>query len=161
MKAFLVNGKQKNFADVIIENSITGNVCLVASYGFGIAQINRLISAFDKVLLIADTSHSRLSKNVYNEVVRMSDDFSYFTFKPINTHAKFALIDDEIIIFTSANLSVNRCMESYLIGKFSEIDDIEKFKEIVGDPDSLFKNDNKEFDFPDINFGSFELNLMI
>lgn len=46
MEIFIVDGSEKNFADVIIENKKDGKICMVASYGFGVNQVNRIISAF-------------------------------------------------------------------------------------------------------------------
>ena len=137
-EAFLVDGSQRNFADVIISRRVTGKTCAVASYGFGVVQVNRLVSAFRQVLLVADESHSQLNTKAYDTVVRMDRKLKYFTFRPTKIHAKLALIDDEVIIFTSANLSANRRVESYLVGQASEVAGIEAIKNLLSNPDEVF-----------------------
>lgn len=150
MRVFFVDGSQRHFADIILENLVTGRTCSVASYGFGVKQVDRLIGAFDQFLLVADTSHAQLNTKAYNNVVKKSDTLDHFTFNPINTHAKLALIDDEVIIFTSANLSANRRMESYMVGTFDEVEGIEQLQATMGSPGDIFK---KPFDPGDIDLG--------
>lgn len=159
MNVFLVDGSQRHFADIILENLVTGRTCSVASYGFGVKQITRLIEAFDQVLLVADTSHSQLNTKAYNRVVRMSNELEHFTFRPVKTHAKLALIDDEIIIFTSANLSANRRMESYMIGTFSEVGGIGELKKIMGSPGDVFKRPVVDVGINDFDISGIDLDL--
>lgn len=154
MDVFFVDGSQKCFADIILENMTTGKTCSVASYGFGVKQVKRLIHSFEQVLLVADTSHSQLNAEAYNTVVEMSNDIPQFTFKPIKTHAKLALIDNEKIIFTSANLSANQRMESYMVGFFNEVSGIEKLKQTMGDPGGIFKKPCLSDIDPDFEFAS-------
>jgi len=97
-----------------------------------------LIRAFEHVLLVADTSHSQLNSDAYKAIVGRSRNLSGFTFKQIKNHSKLALIDDEIIIFTSANLSANRRVESYLIGSFGEVGGIEELKKMFLAPGDSF-----------------------
>ena len=78
MKVFFVDGSARCFADIIIENKITGKTCSVASYGFGVKQVSRIIAEFDQVLLIADTSHSRINKNSYASVMQMDKTLPFF-----------------------------------------------------------------------------------
>jgi len=144
MNCFFVDGSQTNLADVILDNTVAGETCAVLSYGFGVMQVKRLMSAFDQVLLLADSSHSKLNKKAYDEVVRLSSMDNGFTFRPVRTHAKLVIIDSEIVIFTSANLSANKRIESYLIGKVSEISGIDKMLEFFGNPDEIFKKNASE-----------------
>ena len=130
MDCFFVDGASKSFADIILQQRIDGKKCQVASYGFGVLQIRKIINAFDSVSLVADISHAQLNAEVYDIVVDMSRVLPNFSFVATKTHAKLALIDDKTIIFTSANLSANRRMESYLIGSFDEISGVENIKEI-------------------------------
>jgi len=139
MEVFIVDGAKQNLADIIISNKISGKTCTVASWGFGVRQVERLIDAFDQLLLVADASHSQLNTKAYGTVVEMSENLEYFTFRPTRTHMKLALVDDELIIFTSANLSANRRLESYMIGNFGEVNGIENIKEILGDPGMIFR----------------------
>lgn len=139
MDVFFVDGSEQCLADIILKNIVSGKTCSVASYGFGVKQVRRLIDAFDQVLLVADISHSQLNAKAYDAVVEMSDKLPHFIFRPIKTHAKLALIDDEIVIFTSANLSANRRIESYMIGRFEEVTGIDEIKKTLGDPGSIFK----------------------
>ena len=146
MKAFIVDGSKRSFADVILENKTTGKTCSVASWGFGAAQVRRLIREFQRVLLVADASHSQLNASAYAAVLRMQKTYAHFTFRPCKTHVKLALIDDEIIIFTSANLSANKRAESYIVGELSEIDGIDQIKEFIGEPEKIFRVDDGFFD---------------
>ena len=130
MDCFFVDGASKSFADVILQQRVSGKTCLVASYGFGVLQVRKVLNAFDFVLLVADISHAQLNAEAYNMVVEMSAILPNFSFVATKTHAKLAIIDDEIIIFTSANLSANRRMESYMIGSLGEVNGSEKLKEI-------------------------------
>ena len=148
MEIYLVNGADTNFADVILKNKLYGKTCSVASYGFGVIQVKRLISSFDQVLLVADESHSQLNTSAYNAVVEMDKNINHFKFRPTKIHAKFALVDNEIFIFTSANLSANRRIESYMIGSFNEVVGLDKIKKLMGNPCDFFKkNDINKMDF--------------
>lgn len=144
MRAFIINGATKNFADVIIGESTGGN-CLVASFGFGVKQIERLISHFSEVVLIADASHSQLNSKVYEKAVSLSMCTDGFTFIPSKIHAKLAIINNDKLIFTSANLSANRRIESYLIGKVSEIEGVKQLKQSLGNPDLFFTDKSDDY----------------
>jgi len=144
VKVFAVNGANKNFADIILENSSIGGTCVVASYGFGVKQVERLVSYFKEVTLIADESHSQLNPNAYEHIVKLSDNGGNgFTFKPTKTHAKMAIINNETLIFTSANLSSNRMVEIYLITSVSSVDGVDGILRVFGDPDGMLDG---EFD---------------
>lgn len=140
MDVFFVDGAVRSFADIILQQRIDGKKCLVASYGFGVAQVKKILNAFDFVLLIADVSHAQLNTDAYNTVVEMSAVLPNFSFIATKTHAKFALIDDETIIFTSANLSANRRMESYMIGSIREVSGVQKINEIFSENDGVVEN---------------------
>lgn len=145
MECFFLDGSSKSFADVILDNLVCGGECLVASYGFGVLQVRKLVNSFDSVVLVADISHAKLNAEAYDMVVDMSSILPNFSFIATKTHAKLALIDDEIIIFTSANLSANRRFESYMIGKFKEFNGIEKLKEIFKKEPILTKKEEVKF----------------
>jgi hypothetical protein len=151
MNIFMVDGSKRRLSDIIIENKVTGESCLVASYGLGVRQVRILIDEFQQVTLVADESHSRLNPNAYAAVIDLNESVPHFTFKVIKTHAKFALIDDEIIVFTSANLSANRRMESYMVGRIDEVNGIESVKKIMHNPKMIFKKQMNEFDLFDDN----------
>ncbi len=159
MDAFFVNGKDSSLADIILKNTTKYHTCYVASFGFGIKQINLLIDRFENVLLVADNSHAKLNKTAYDKVIEMNNEIPNFVFKETKTHAKLAIIDDDTIIFTSANLSKNHRMESYLIGKITEINGIEHIKEIFGNPSSIFevKESNNDIDNEELNLDHCEL----
>ena len=125
-----MDGSSTSFADVILQKRVCGRRCLIASYGFGVVQIRKVLSAFDNVCLVADISHAQLNPVAYNMVVEMSTVLPGFSFFAIKTHVKMALIDDEVFIFTSANLSANRRIESYVVGSFDEVEGIEKFEKM-------------------------------
>ncbi len=55
-------------------------------------------------------------------------------------------VTNDVIIFTSANLSANRRIESYMIGKVSEVDDIEKVEKLLGCPGDIFLKSNINID---------------
>ena len=140
MDCFFVDGNSKSFADIILQHRVDGKKCLVASYGFGVLQIRKIINAFDFVSLVADISHSKLNEKAYCTVVEMATVLPNFSFITTKTHAKLALIDDEIIIFTSANLSANRRIESYVIGSMQEFPGIEKFKKLFTNTSMSIEN---------------------
>lgn len=153
MNCFFVDGSSKSFADIILQYRVDGKKCLVASYGFGVLQVRKIISAFDAVVLVADISHATLNATAYDTVVEMSAVLPSFSFIATRTHAKLALIDDEIVVFTSANLSANRRVESYMIGEFREFTGIENLEKIFSNtsgvlvkPDSESQNDLKVVD---------------
>jgi hypothetical protein len=141
IKAFAVDGSNRCFADVIIENSSSGNTCVVASYGFGIKQVDRLVSFFSELVLIADESHSKLDPKAYKHVTGLSGK-NGFTFIPANTHAKIAIINREKVIFTSANLSANRRIEIYFVAPVKHIDGISDILRILGDPQNFLSGDD-------------------
>jgi hypothetical protein len=64
----------------------------------------------------------------------MARRMSRFVFNPIPIHAKLAFIDDEILIVTSANLSANRRIESYLVARMDEVDGVDELKKVMGNP---------------------------
>jgi len=138
MRIFIVDGKERTFADVICENSAKFDSLLVASYGFGVRQVEKLLSVFREVVLVADESHSVLNRKAFESVLSKSEHNEKFSFLPSRTHAKLALIDNETIIVTSANLSSNRKIELYLIGSAKEVDGIDELKKFFGDPDEVF-----------------------
>ena len=140
MNCFFVDGSSKSFADIILQQRVDGKKCLVASYGFGVMQVRKILNAFDFVLLVADISHAQLNAVAYDTVVEMSKVLPNFSFVATKTHAKLAVIDDEKIIFTSANLSANRRIESYVIGSLSEIVGIDKLKAIFDNQSSVIEN---------------------
>lgn len=121
MKAYIVDGSKQNFADTIISLSSSGRSCVVSSFGFGVRQVRRLLEHFDSVNLVADGTHSQLNSKAYKEVVRLSNSVSGFSFTPKKIHAKLAVIDSEVVVFTSANLSANRRIEVYVVGSLDEI----------------------------------------
>lgn len=121
MEIFTVNGKDTNFADVIIKHRINGEKCVVASYWFGVRMVERIIQNFKSVMLVSDSSHSTLNPKAYKKVVALDRRLDDFEFVTIKTHAKFAIIDNKTLIFTSANLSANQRMESYLIADVAEV----------------------------------------
>ena len=143
----IINGKKKNMADVIIENGVTFESCVVASYGFGVKQINKLIAAFDSVFLIADDSHSKLNSNVYKSVVEMSKRLNHFYFRSINVHAKFAIIDNSVFMMTSANLSNNQKYEIYCICNISDVSGIDELKRFFVVPEKLDKKELIAIDY--------------
>jgi len=170
MDAFIVDGAKQTLADIIISKKVSGKTCSVASWGFGVRHVERLINAFDQLLLVADASHSQLNKTAYRSVVKMSEKLDYFTFRPARTHVKLALIDDEIIIFTSANLSANRRLESYIIGHFCEINGIDEIKRMFDNPGAAYRKRwhaeltdigieqiDIDIGFMDMDFESFDL----
>lgn len=130
MECFLVDGATRSFADVILQQRGCGKKCLVASYGFGVLQVRKVLSAFDFLLLVADISHATLNAEAYSVVVEMSEKLENFSFVATKTHAKFALVDDETLIFTSANLSANRRIESYMIGSVEEVAGVEALQRV-------------------------------
>ena len=138
MKAFVVDGSQRHFAEVIIDYRVSGREVMVASYGFGVKQVQLLLGAFRRVLLVADNSHSQLNPNAWKTIVAMAREMPRFVFNPIPIHAKLALIDNEMLIFTSANLSANRRLESYLAARMDEVDGVEELKKIMGNPGMVF-----------------------
>jgi len=146
---FFVDGADKTFADIILENRVNGETCAVASYGFGVKQINRLLDGFDNLLLLADESHAQLNKKAWDTVIEMDANLDHFTFKSEKTHAKLAIIDKKVIIFTSANLSANRRMESYMIAKVADVDGVDDVRAIIGNPSECSKKRDDDW-FPDL-----------
>lgn len=142
MNAFVVDGSEKNFADVIIENAGKRKSCIVASYGFGVKQVERIVEHFGSVVLVADESHSQLNPRAFNRIVEMSETIESFSFIPTKIHAKIAIINGDTVIFTSANLSANRRVEVYLIGKTKSISGMSGVLEGLKSPDELL-NENK------------------
>ncbi|MFA7173794.1 MAG: hypothetical protein WC340_10335 [Kiritimatiellia bacterium] len=137
MECFFVDGSARSFADIILQQKTPRKKCLVASYGFGVEQVRKVLSAFDFMMLVADVSHAQLNPKAYQIVVDMSDTLPNFYFVATKTHAKFALVDDEIIIFTSANLSANRRIESYLVGNMAEASGVDALKKIFSSAHSV------------------------
>ena len=130
IEVFVIDGSERNLADIIIANKISGDSLCVASYGFGVKQVRRLMNAFKKMVLVADTSHSQLNNAAWKSITKMSNENPRFLFIPTAIHAKLAIIDEAIVVFTSANLSANQRIESYIIGNKNEmngIDDIANF----------------------------------
>ena len=95
---------------------------MAATSGFGTKQVEKIIQNFDTVPLVADSSHSQLNPRAYSRVVELSEILDNFRFAPTKIHAKFAVINGEIVIFTSANLSANRRLEVYLVGQKDDVD---------------------------------------
>ena len=145
MRAFLVNGSERSFADVITEQRGLGLSCMVASYGFGVKQVERIISNFNRVTLIADSSHAQLNPRAYERVVALDETLDTFNFIPTKIHAKFAIINGDTVIFTSANLSANRRVEVYLIGCKGEVDGVNEVISGLGSPGGIFSEPTAEF----------------
>ena len=150
--AFLVNGAEKSFADVIIEHKGAGGSCMVASYGFGVKQVEKIIQNFDTVTLVADSSHSQLNPRAYSRVVELSEILDNFRFAPTKIHAKFAVINGEIVIFTSANLSANRRLEVYLVGQKDDVDGVGEVIAGLGDPGGLLSGPTEWLSLDGQNF---------
>ena len=145
MRAFLVNGAERSLADVIVEHKGQGRTCLVASYRFGVKQVERIISNFSTVTLIADSSHAQLNPRAYERVIELDETLDTFSFVPTKIHAKFAIINGETVIFTSANLSANRRVEVYIIGCKGEVDGVDDVVSVLGDPGGILIESTDEF----------------
>lgn len=129
METFIVDGSHTNFADIIINNSVNNESCLVATYGYGFLQVALVAANFENVVLVADIGHQKLNKKARMIVKTMERDNPNFKFIEKKTHIKLAIIDNKRVIFTSANLANNRKNEIYLVGDFEEF---EKIENIIG-----------------------------
>jgi len=117
----LVDGSKCSLAEMIVKNKVTGESVLVATFGIGIKQIKMLLWEFDKVTIVIDSSHSSWQKKLWDRILYMNDTNEKLTIKVAQIHAKLAIIDGEVAVITSANLSQNQFIESYVIGNVSEI----------------------------------------
>lgn len=140
VKAFVVNGANRNFADVILEYATRGDSCIVASYGFGTEQVDRLVFFFKSLVLVADESHSKLNSKAFDYVMGLSGK-NGFAFIPTKTHAKMAIINNETVIFTSANLSANKRLEMYVVAPLSAITGMDAILEVFKNPQKLIDED--------------------
>jgi hypothetical protein len=163
MECFFVDGKKQSFADIILKYKKSGDTCLVGSFGFGTKQVKKLLANFKKTVLLADSSHSQLNSNAYFQVCRLAESSDNFVFKQTKTHAKFAIVDDEVFIMTSANLSQNQRLEIYVIEDVAKVNGLDEIKKVVGMPTLVMcgdKNKESEFDIDidiDIDFEIFEV----
>ncbi len=146
---FFVDGKATSFADVILRYKKNGQSLFVATYGFGVKQVWRLMSNFDSVILVADESHSVLNSKAFKSAEAMSRNSNGFEFRPMRNHAKLAIIDDAVIIFTSANLSQNRKRELYFVYS-ADVEIAESIKAEYGEIVLDGVQDFSQFGFGDI-----------
>jgi len=165
-----INGKETNFADIICEykKNQDRNV-IVTTFGISIKQIEKLLYNFKTVEVIVDESQSKLNKNMFDRIVILNKQNDNFILKCASIHSKLAIVDNEKLIITSANLTNNQKIESYFFIDTKNIIGMNKIlsfiKNIPADSflkgrryhkdkrDSLNNDNMKNNNFKDFDFG--------
>lgn len=115
--------KNKTLADIILDNRITGKSLTVFSFGLAKKEIAKLITRFEKIILIIDTNAvKRTQKKSIVWVLaleKMTKKIKLMTCG--RAHVKIAIVDEEVLIITSANLQKNRSEEFYSVERFDKI----------------------------------------
>jgi len=124
----LINGSESSLADMITKNKVSGKTVIVATFGIGVKQIKKLLWEFEEVTIIIDSTHSHWQKKLWKRVLKLNSMHDNLIIKMAAIHSKVAIIDNKIVIVTSANLSQNQFIESYVIGDMLEFSGI---KEII------------------------------
>jgi hypothetical protein len=110
----LIDGGSKSFADVICDNKFAGDTVLVTTFGVSLKQIEKLLFSFEDVTIIIDESQSKLNPNMIERIIAKQKAVEKLHIKMASIHAKLAIIDNNFLIVSSANLTSNYKIESYL-----------------------------------------------
>lgn len=121
----LINGKKYSFADVILSKRKNEQSIIVSTFGISAAQIQKLLFTFNKVQVVIDESHSNLNEDMFNRICNLNNIEKRFILKVTSIHAKIAIFGNQCIV-TSANLTSNQKIESYLFSTIKEITGVKK-----------------------------------
>lgn len=152
----LINGKETSLSDFIVARKGAGISVDVCTFGINAKDVEALLWHFKKVTLFLSDGQSTLNPKMIQRISMIQQMNSNLIVKKGKIHSKLVLINKELLIVTSANLTKNYKTESYLTCSVDSIDGaIESFESLQSLPDFFGDEEKKEdkigfdFDFGD------------